>query len=107
MNLAVAVYELSKSFPRNEQFGATSQIRRSAASVPANIAEGYGRGTRQSYLSFLRIARGSLKELETHLELACRTELVSRDRVGDLLSESDELSRMLHGLITRVSKAPE
>ncbi|MFY7853311.1 MAG: four helix bundle protein, partial [Brevundimonas sp.] len=67
MDLAVATYELTREFPREEQFGLTSQARRAATSIAANIAEGYGRATRPAYVSFLRIAQGSLKELETHL----------------------------------------
>jgi len=75
MTLAEGVYRLTKSFPREELFGLTSQVRRSAASVPANIAEGYGRGTKPAYISFVRIAQGSLKETETHLLLAERVGL--------------------------------
>ena len=70
MNLAEVCYKVTKTFPKEEIYGMTSQIRRAATSVPANIAEGYGREYRQEYIQFLRIAQGSLKELETHLLLA-------------------------------------
>lgn len=70
IQIAEQTYLLSRSFPREEQFGLTAQARRAAASIAANIAEGYGRGTRPAYASFVRIAQGSLKELETHLILA-------------------------------------
>ena len=66
MDLAVAVYAATKSWPKEELYGLTSQVRRAATSVPSNIAEGYGREIRGSYQQFLRIAQGSLKELERH-----------------------------------------
>ncbi|MBP8063071.1 MAG: four helix bundle protein [Brevundimonas sp.] len=102
MDIAVATYELTKRYPREELFGLTSQSRRAAASVSANIAEGYGRGTKQAYVNFLRISRGSLKELETHLVLAERVGLASSESTRDLLKHADELGRMLHGLISKV-----
>ena len=90
---------LYKTFPRDELFGLTSQIRRAASSVPANIAEGYGRDSLASYIHFLRIAQGSLKELETHIILANRIELLATENAEKLLSTSDEVGRMLRGLI--------
>lgn len=73
MDLVVKVYELTRTFPREELFGLTSQVRRSAASIPANIAEGQGRrrGTGE-FRQFLYVSRGSLNETETHLEVAIR-----------------------------------
>lgn len=79
MNLAEECYRLTKLFPDSEMYGMTSQIRRAAVSVPANIAEGYGREYRQEYIQFLRIAKGSLKELETHLILSARVELAKEE----------------------------
>jgi four helix bundle protein len=102
MDVAVSTYELTRQYPRDELFGLTSQSRRAAASVAANIAEGYGRATRQAYLNFLRIARGSLKELETHLVLAQRVGLASSEPSNALLVQADELGRMLHSLISKV-----
>jgi four helix bundle protein len=79
----------------------TSQIRRSAASVPANIAEGYGRDGPGHFQQFLKIAQGSLKELETHLIIAARVGLLSEQDQGTLLSQCDEIGRMLGALIRK------
>ena len=106
MDVAVATYELTKAYPRDELFGLTSQSRRAAASIAANIAEGYGRASKPIYLNFLRIARGSLKELETHLILAERIGLLAAGTAAPLLDQTDEVGRMLHGLITRVEAQP-
>jgi len=75
MALAETCYRLAKDLPREELFAMSSQIRRSASSVPANIAEGHGRENTQSFIQYLRIAQGSLKELETHLLLSARVGL--------------------------------
>ena len=76
MEIAESVYQLTRSFPREEMFGMTSQMRRCAASIPANIAEGFGRAQRRPFVQFLRIAQGSLKELETHAALSARVGLL-------------------------------
>jgi four helix bundle protein len=98
MVLAEDCYTLTKSIPRNELFGMTGQIRRSAVSVPANIAEGYGRDNRGDYVHFLRIAQGSPKELETHIELARRVGVTSASAVEPILSRSDRIGRMVRAL---------
>lgn len=99
MDLAVASYEGVKSLPADERFGLVSQVRRAAASVPANIAEGYGRENRGEFIQFLRIAQGSLKELETHLLLAQRIYPRIPDEFQPLLPQADELGKMLRALI--------
>ena len=76
MDIAEDIYLVTRSFPKEEMFGMTSQLRRSAASIPANIAEGFGRAQRKSFVQFLRIAQGSLKELETHIALSGRVGLL-------------------------------
>jgi len=106
MDLAAEVYRLSKDWPKEELYGLTSQVRRSAASVPANIAEGYGRQSTASYSQFLKIARGSLKELETHLLLAERIGLVARGNCREVLEQADDLGKMLGGLIKAVERKP-
>jgi four helix bundle protein len=99
MEVAEQCYRVTAIFPREELFGLVTQIRRSAAAVPANIAEGYGRGYRAEYVQFLRIAQGSLKELETHLLLSARVEIVAQDIVDPILLKCDDLGRMLSALI--------
>jgi four helix bundle protein len=98
MTLAEDCYRLTRGFPRDELFGITSQIRRSAGSVPANIAEGQGRHSTKEFLHHLSIARGSLKELETHLILSQRIGLLPNDQLPPLLDLVDEVGRMLTGL---------
>jgi len=104
MDLAVQTYQLTKSYPGDEQFGLTSQTRRAATSIAANIAEGYGRATKPAYLNFLRIAQGSLKELETHLLLATRLELALTSHAEPILDQADQLGRMLRTLIVKLEK---
>ncbi|MEZ6232957.1 MAG: four helix bundle protein [Phycisphaerales bacterium] len=97
MALAKAVYQNASSIPPRERYGLCDQILRAAVSVPANIAEGYGRGTPADFLRFLRVARGSLYELSTHLELAGDVGLlVPADTTTGLADETD---RVLQGLI--------
>jgi four helix bundle protein len=95
MQLAEQCYRATRPFPKEEQFGLTSQIRRSAASIPANIAEGQGRDHTREFLHHLSIARGSLFELETHLELSQRVGLLDQPSLEPLLTLADRISRML------------
>ena len=104
MNLAEHCYLATKSFPREELFGLTSQIRRAAASVPANIAEGQGRRHTKEFLNFLSVARGSLMEVETHLLLSQRVGLLNQTTLDSLLTTSAEISRMLSGLRRALEK---
>ena len=106
MDIAVAVYQLTRTYPRDEMFGLTSQSRRAASSVAAKIAEGYGRSSKQAYVNFLRIAQGSLKELETHLILASRVSVAPQQPVDGILSEADEVGRMLRALIGKLNEHP-
>ena len=85
----------------------TAQIRRSAASVPANIAEGWGRGTTREYIRFLQIANGSLRELETHLLLSARVELLTQEEIQPPIAILKEISKMLAAMArTLRSKEP-
>ena len=97
-DLAEDVFKETKQYPRDELYGLTSQTRRAAVSVAANIAEGAGRSGPQEYAHFVSIAAGSLAELRTLLELAARFDYVPRPTVDALDARADEIARMLHGL---------
>ncbi len=102
MRLAREAYRMTSQMPKSEQFGLVSQMRRAAVSVPSNIAEGYARGTTLEYLKHLRVARGSLAELDTQLELSISLELVANTKaMSDTLVEAD---RVLQGLIKGVER---
>ncbi len=98
LDVVVACYRLTREFPVHEQYGLTSQLRRAAVSVPANIAEGHGRRSTREYLHHLRIAYGSLMELETHLQIAGRLNYVLDADLATILSATEEVGRMLNGL---------
>lgn len=99
------VYTLSASFPREEMFGLTSQMRRCAVSIPSNIAEGQGRLTQGEARQFLGHARGSLLELETQLIIAHSLGFASEQHKKDLNIELQEIGRMLNGLIAHKSRS--
>ncbi len=103
MDLAVEIYKHTQSFPKAETFGLTSQARKSAVSVAANIAEGFGRENPGSFAQFLRMAQGSLKELETHILIAERVGLVDANTSAPLLHQCGEVGKMLGSLIRKVS----
>jgi four helix bundle protein len=99
VELAVLIYRLTEGFPKREIYGLASQIRRAGVSVPSNIAEGYGRGSRKEYLQFLSIAQGSLKELETQTILAQRLGYATASQAESILFDSEIVGKMLGGLI--------
>ena len=104
MTLAAACYELTREFPKEEMFGMSSQIRRSAASIAANIAEGHGRELTRPFIQYLRMAQGSLKELETHLLLAEKVRIVRPGRTTALLSACESLGKMLRAYIRSLQR---
>jgi len=104
MALTQAVYAATREFPKEEMFGLTSQVRRSAVSVPSNIAEGQGRDTDRSFALFLTQAHGSLYEFETQIELARNLGMMSVEKAAELLKEASEIGRMIHGLIRALRK---
>jgi four helix bundle protein len=99
VELAVGCYEATRLFPGSEIYGMVSQIRRAAASVAANIAEGHGRDGTAHFVQFLKVAQGSLKELETHLIISERVGLIEEPNQAALLASCDEIGRMLRSLI--------
>ena len=98
-DLAVEVYESTKSFPRHQLYSLTNQMQRAAVSVAANIAEGSGRRTLTDYIRFLYIAKGSLAELEYYIHLAKRLGYLSEDDHRILDALQDETARILTGFI--------
>ncbi len=102
MKLVTEIYTLTKSFPADERFGLTNQMRRAAVSVPSNIAEGWGRNSNGSFIQFLNIAKGSLFELETQLTIAEELKFSQPNQViSDL---TIEVSKMLNSLIKKLGK---
>jgi len=98
MELVEAVYRLTRSFPKEEVYGLTSQLRRAAVSVPCNIAEGQGRRTTGDFLQFLSVARGSLMEVETQLMIAERLRFCTLEEVKPVLALAGDVGRPLSGL---------
>jgi four helix bundle protein len=103
MDLVVECYRRTQKFPTNELYGLTSQIRRAAVSVPANIAEGFGRWHSKDFVRFLLNANGSLKEVETHLLISERLSLLQRPEMQRAMGLSEELGRMLAALRQKLS----
>src|SRR6266480_6654068 len=104
MDLVESVYAATSCFPKEETYGLTSQIRRAGTSIPANIAEGQGRRLTKEFLYFLANARGSLLELDTHLELAFRLRYLKSDQYSELLSQLQEVGKILNGLMRAVDQ---
>jgi four helix bundle protein len=99
VELVKIVYRVTENFPKEEVYGLTSQIRRSAFSVPLNIAEGQGRKSKKDFVQFLIIARASLNELNTALLLAKEMDYIDESRYNELREKIIEISKMLGGLI--------
>lgn len=102
MDLVKKVYILTNDFPESEKFGLTSQIRRAVVSIPSNIAEGWGRNSKGSYLNHLKISNGSLCETETQLLLIENLELIDRTKLQESKKLIDECGRMLKSIINKI-----
>jgi four helix bundle protein len=102
MDLVVILYEVANVFPKEELYNLTSQIKRSAVSVPSNIAEGYGRNSSGDYVRFLQISSGSLFEFQTQLEISFRLSYLSRGKYDKLNALSIEIEKMLSSLISKI-----
>jgi len=104
MAFVTAIYKVTAVFPNSEQFGVTSQIRRSAVSVPSNIAEGLGRRSDGDFIRFLQIAMGSLFELQTQLKISFNLGLLPETECNTFFSQSREVERMLTNLIQKLKQ---
>jgi len=103
--LVLAVYRVTKAFPAEELYGLTSQMRRSAVSIPSNIAEGYMRGTKE-YTHFLRVALGSAAELETQVSLGKDMDYIGEDEYGQMQGELEEVLKLLRTYINKMATQP-
>ena len=99
MDLVEAAYRLANELPAEERYGLVGQMKRAAVSIPANIAEGYGRTHRGDYLRHLSFAKGSLAELETHLMLSVRIGFVRRETTVEVWALAQEVGKMLAALV--------
>ncbi|NMA66663.1 MAG: four helix bundle protein [Clostridiaceae bacterium] len=97
--LVLKIYEITKDFPKDEQFGLTSQVRRAAVSIPSNIVEGKARNSNKDYKRFLMIARGSLEEVKYQMLLARDLKYIDEQKYKEIYKSMDEVGRLLGGLI--------
>src|SRR5579864_6522979 len=105
MDLAESIYQATRTFPREEQYGLTSQLRRAVISISSNIAEGQGRRSTGEFRQFLGNARGSLFEVESQILLAQRFQYLSAARTEQLLNQATELGRILNGLMAALQRS--
>lgn len=104
IELAVNCYEHTRGFPQSELYGLTSQLRRAATLIAANIAEGYGRENTGSYIQFLRVPQGSLKKFETHIVISARVGFLDAETERRFLLQADDIGRMLRALIRSLQR---
>ena len=104
MTLAVEIYRLVRRLPARERFGFSSQLQRASVSIPANLAEGHSRGSRGDFRRHVSVARGSLAELETHLELVRRIGLIAAKETKAVEGLTEEVGRMLSALLHRLKQ---
>jgi four helix bundle protein len=104
MDLVTAIYHATRDFPKDEQFGLTSQVRRAAVSIPSNVAEGQGRLSEKEFRYFLGQARGSLMEVETQLQIALNLGYLESGKTSILLKACAEIGRILNGLLASICK---
>lgn len=103
MELVTEIYRCTGTFPKEEIYGLTSQIRRAAISIPANIAEGQGRLTPGEFRQFLGYARGSLLELETLITVAGNLHYLDHEKVGAISTRTTEVGKLLNGLLNSIT----
>jgi four helix bundle protein len=102
MSLVTQIYQTTRSFPSDETYGLSSQMRRCAVSIPSNIAEGYGRNSTKEYVRFLKIATGSLYELQTQLNISLNLNYITKDNFEKYFESSREIERMLSSLVRKI-----
>ena len=105
IELVSRIYKLTKTFPKEEIYGITTQMQRAAVSVPANIAEGQARNGAKEFCQFLGIAKGSLAELETYIILAVRLDYIETHTGEGLLADCQEIGKILNGLLRALSRS--
>ena len=98
IELVILIYRITGTYPKSEQFGLTSQMRRAAVSVPSNLAEGAARKGKKEFKQFLNIAQGSISELDTQMEVSHRLDYITKEDYANLLQKLTEISKMLYGL---------
>ena len=103
LEIVKEIYLICTFLPKNEVFGLQSQMKRAAISIPSNIAEGYGRNYTQNYIQFLRIARGSLLELETQIIISKELDLINENQSNKIISLITEENKMLNAFIKSIS----
>ena len=104
MDLVTSIYQVSKLFPNDENFGLTSQLRRSAISIPSNISEGYGRNSLNDYIRFLNISVGSLYEVQTQIEIAFNLKYIENEQFKSIYDSTREIERMMSSLIRKLNE---
>lgn len=104
IDMVQEIYQLTKTFPKIEEYGLTNQMRRAAISVPANISEGAARQTKKEFIQFLHMAQGSLSELDTHIEIALRLVYCKEASLYELSALLNDIDKMLTGLIKSLKR---
>jgi four helix bundle protein len=106
IELVEMIYKITASFPEEEKYGLSAQMRRAAVSIPSNIAEGHLRKTAKDFKQFLSIARGSCAELETQIIISYKLGFIQEDNFSDLSSRIEELSKMLSSFYSKINSKP-
>lgn len=106
MDLTMEIYSLVNKFPREENYALSDQMRRSVVSIPSNIAEGQGRNSAKEFVNFLSIARGSLWELETQIEISERLHYIDSGQKNKVYEQTEEIGKMLNALATSLEQTP-
>jgi four helix bundle protein len=104
IDLVTEIYQLTRLFPDHERFGLSSQMQRSAVSIPSNIAEGSGRDSMKETIHFLYVSQGSLAELETQLIIAGKLKYLTNEKRDELLMVMEEIAKLIYGLINYYKK---